>query len=171
MGDPSPTNFHGTTGLKYSREGSYDPQPAHESGKDKRVPTELKEIEELRTQHQVRLVTDEEDGTGIDRLPNGVYGFTYSPASENFPLFKKRDLNSYEAHKLPNGSTLLVGYSNKDEADAVETSKEAAVLHLFPDPKGDATSLVVLPMARVVGHRENSQREGKGFEVRVSPAS
>ena len=135
------------------------------------MPTETKEIEDLRTKHQVKLVSDEEEGAGIDRLPGGVYGFTYSPAADNFPLFKKREINSYETHKLPDGSTILIGYLTKEEADSLDTTKEAAVLHLFPVPKDNASTLVTLPMARVQGHKENSQREGKGLEVRVGPAS
>ena len=134
------------------------------------MPIETKEIEELRTKHQVRPVSDEEEGTGIDRLPSGVYGFTYSPAADNFPLFKKQDLNSYETHKLADGSAILIGYLTKEEAETLDTTKEPALLHLFHDPKDNAATLVTLPMARVAGHRENSQREGKGLEIRVVPA-
>ncbi len=32
--------------------------------------------EQLRAAHGVRLVTEREEGTGVDRLPDGVYGFT-----------------------------------------------------------------------------------------------
>lgn len=134
-----------------------------------RVPTELKEIEDLRTQHQLRRVSEEENGTGIDRLPKGVYGFTYSPAADNFPLFKKRDLNCYEAHKLPDGSALLLGYLTKEEASQLASNKKTSILHLFPDLNEKATELVIIPMAQVVGHKENSQREGKGFEIHVAP--
>ncbi len=144
-------------------------RPRAQKRKDERVPTELKVIEGLRTQHQLRRVTEEEDGTGIDRLPKGVYGFTYSPAADNFPLFKKRDLNCYEAHKLPDGSALLVGYLTKEEASQLASNEKTSVLHLFPNPNEKATELVTIPMARVVGHKENSQREGKGFEIHVAP--
>ncbi|HLE21471.1 MAG TPA: hypothetical protein VJB88_10175 [Vicinamibacteria bacterium] len=136
-------------------------------GYDRRA---MREMEDLRSRHQVRLVSDEEEGIGIDRLPRGVYGFTYSPAAENFPLFRKQDLNSYEAHKLPDGNAVLLGYLTREEADRLESAEEATVLHLFPNAKGEAGTLVILPMARVVGHREYSQREGKGLEVRVGPA-
>ncbi len=135
------------------------------------MPTETKELKGLRTKHQLRLVSDEEEGTGVDRLLGGVYGFTYSPAADNFPLFKKREINSYETHKLPDGSIILIGYLTKEEADTLDTTKESAIIHLFPDLKEEATTLVMLPMSRVVGHREHSQREGKGLEIRVGPAS
>jgi hypothetical protein len=134
------------------------------------VPTEVKEIEELRTKHQVRLVTDEEEGTGIDRLPKGVYGFTYSPAADNFPLFKKQEINAYESHKLPDGTALLIGYLTPREADTLETTKQSALLHLFPNAKNEAATLVTIPMTRVQSHKENSQRSGTGLEIHVGPS-
>jgi len=142
---------------------------ANQKEKGYAVPTELREIEDLRAQHQVRIVTEEEDGTGIDRLPKGVYGFTYSPAADNFPLFYKNNLNCYEAHKLPDGSALLVGYLNKEEASQLASNDKTRLLHLFPNPNENATELAILPMARVVGHEENSHRKGKGFEIQVAP--
>ena len=135
------------------------------------MPTETKEIEELRTKHQLRLVSDEEEGTGVDRLPGGVYGFTYSPAADNFPLFKKHEINTYETHKLPDGSAILIGYLTKEEADILGATKEAAVIHLFPGPQDNASTLVTLRMARVQGYKEHSQRTGTGLELRVGPAS
>lgn len=135
------------------------------------MPTATKEIEDLRLQHKVRLVTDEEEGTGIDRLPAGVYGFTYSPAADNYPLFNKQEINAYESHKLADGSAVLVGYLTRQETDTLTTTKESAVIHLFPNPKGEATNLVVLPIARVQGVKEHSQRTGAGLELRVGPAS
>ena len=135
------------------------------------MPTETKEVADLRSKHQVRLVTDEEEGTGIDRLPGGVYGFTYSPGADNFPLFNKPNSHSYEAHKLPDGSAALVGYLTQEEAKKLNESMEATVLHLFPEPKEKAAVLVVLPMTRVLGYKEYSQRAGAGLEIRVGPAS
>ena len=134
------------------------------------MPTATKEIEELRLQHKVRLVTDEEEGTGIDGLPAGVYGFTYSPAADNYPLFVKQEINTYESHKLPDGSALLLGYLIEEETDAFTTTKESTVIHLFPNPKDKATNLVIVPIARVQGVKEHSQRSGTGLELRVSPA-
>jgi hypothetical protein len=135
------------------------------------VPTETKGIEELRHQHRVRLVTNEEEGTGIDRLPGGVYGFTYSPGADNYPLFKKQDISSYESHKLPDGKALLIGYLTQKEADTLATVKGNALIHLFPNAKDQATTLVILPMSRVVGYKEHSQRGGTGLEIRVGPGS
>ena len=44
----------------------------------------------LRTAHQVRLVSAEEEGTSLSGLPGGVYGFSYSPGLPGAPLFAIR---------------------------------------------------------------------------------
>jgi hypothetical protein len=63
------------------------------------VYTDLKSTadqEALRMAHQVRLVNSEEEGTGVNGLVGGVYGFTYSPGLVNAPLFAMRRYRSYE---------------------------------------------------------------------------
>lgn len=127
-------------------------------------------FEEIRASHGLRPLTEEESGSGVDQLPNGVYGFTYSPALENFPLFRGRDLRSYEGHKLADGSVLLLGFLTAEEKNVLDTTSESAIIHLFPEPKGDATDLVIVPMSRVLDHVEYSQRSGKGLELTVAPA-
>ena len=123
-----------------------------------------KQLEDLRAKNQVRALTEEEDGTGIDRLPSGVCGFTYSPLSENFPLFKVRDLRSYEAHKLPDGSALLLGFVTQGESIQIEAGRESVTIHLFPEPMGEASFFTAVPTGRVQSHVEHSQRVDKGLE-------
>jgi hypothetical protein len=135
------------------------------------VTTDTKEIEELRTKHQVRTIQQEDEGLGVDRQPNGVYGFTYSPAEENFPLFSKQDLNSYEAHKLPDGSVLLVGFVTGETANKIEAGRETMTAYLFPVPKEEAAVMVSIPMARVISHTQHSQRQGTGLELQIGPIS
>lgn len=125
-------------------------------------------FEEVRTARGLRPLTDEESGSGVDRLPNGVYGFTYSPALENFPLFRDRDLRSYEGHKLDDGSVLVLGFLIPEEKKVFETATENATIHLFPEPKDAATELVTVPTSRVVSHVEYSQRTGNGLELTIA---
>ncbi len=126
-------------------------------------------FEEIRSAHKLRALTDDESGSGVDKLPNGVYGFTYSPAIENFPLFAERDLRSYEGHKHADGNVVLLGYLTAQEKAVYEAASEKATIHLFPEPKDDATELVTVPMTRVLGQVEYSQRTGKGLELSVGP--
>jgi hypothetical protein len=127
-----------------------------------------KAFERIRSAHGLRSLTAEESGTGVDRLPAGVYGFTYSPAEKNFPLFHDRDLRSFESHKLEDGSVYLLGFVTGAEKDAFE-SAQPATLNLLPEPKGSADRLVRVPMSRVTSYVENSARKGTGFELVVSP--
>ena len=124
-------------------------------------------FEEIRSAHQLRPLTEDESGDGVDNLPKGVYGFTYSPALENFPLFKVRDLRCYEGHKLADGSVVLLGFVTADEKQKLENTAEKATIHLFAEPTGDVDELVTLPMSRILGHVEYSQRGGKGLELSI----
>jgi hypothetical protein len=123
------------------------------------------ELERIRSAHRLRALTESESGTGVNRLPNGVFGFTYSPAEENFPLFHDRDLRSFEGHKLDDGSVFLLGFLTSEERGAFETAGSSPTIHLFPEPKGAADQLVRVPLARIVRHVENSVRKGTGLEL------
>lgn len=127
-------------------------------------------VDAIRSAHQLRPLTEEESGDGVDNLPKGVYGFTYSPALENFPLFQARDLRCYEGHKLADGSVVLLGFLTAEDKQTFETTAEKATIHLFAEPTGDVDELVSVPMSRVLGHVEYSQRGGKGLELSVSSA-
>lgn len=125
-------------------------------------------LEKLRSEHGLRALTGEESGSGVDRLPSGVYGFTYSPCEDNFPLFDRRDIRAFETYKLRDGTVHLLGFLTSPEAEAFEKSEGERTLHLFAEPKGDATRLVEVPLSRIVDHVEGSQRKGTGLELKVS---
>lgn len=127
-------------------------------------------FEKIRSARKLRPLAEDESGDGVDNLPKGVYGFTYSPALENFPLFKDRDLRCYEGHKLADGSVVLLGFLTAEEKQKLENTSAKATIHLFAEPTGDVDELVSLPMSRVLGHVEYSQRGGKGLELSISAA-
>jgi hypothetical protein len=128
------------------------------------------ELEQIRSAHRLRALTDSESGSGVNRLPNGVYGFTYSPAEENFPLFNDRDLRSFEGHKLEDGSIFLLGFLTPEDKGAFEKTGPGPTIHLFPEPKGNAVQFVRVPLVRIVRHVENSVRKGTGLELLLRPA-
>ncbi len=49
----------------------------------------LPERQALRDGSNLRIVTSKEEGTDIQHLPAGVYGFTGAPAAAEIPLFIK----------------------------------------------------------------------------------
>ena len=85
------------------------------------VYTELRatsDQEALRQTHQVRLVNANEEGSGVNALPGGVFGFTYSPGLPSSPLFAVRRYRSYETHKLPSGEIYIIGFATAESARA-----------------------------------------------------
>jgi hypothetical protein len=128
------------------------------------------ELERLRSKHRLRALTEDESGTGFQHLPNGVFGFTYSCPEENFPLFKNRDLRSFESHKLEDGSVFILGFLTREEKSALEQPAGSPGIHLLPEPKAPADQLVRVPLARVARHVEHSARMGSGLELFLKPA-
>src|SRR5277367_559002 len=73
-------------------------------------------LQDLRTRHQVRALTPEEEGTAIAVLPSGVYGFTYAPGQPEVPLFSKNSYHSFEMHKAADGTEYVLGFVTPSEA-------------------------------------------------------
>ena len=120
----------------------------------------------FRKKHQVRLVTEEEEGFGVHRLPNGVYGYTFAPGLDKAPLFRAHKYQSFEAHKLADGTVVLIGFVTSEAAKRIETF-EPAKLRLRPEPGEDAVVAVAVPLWRIQRHKEYSTRDGKGLEIEL----
>lgn len=127
--------------------------------------------ETLRETDQVRLVTTEEEGLGVNALPNGVYGFTYSPALPNAPLFAQRRFRSYETHKLASGETYIVGFAPPEVVQQVVSSPVEVTVVIQPEPDGEAQTLVKIPYARIRKHGQYAAPNQHGFTVTVTPAA
>ena len=121
--------------------------------------TTVNDLEQLRAAHRVRLVDDAEEGFAADRLPNGVYGFTYAPAEASIPLFVKKNWHSFEIHKLEDGEILLVGFVTAKEAEMIRSGQQGEVI-LFPDPWEESKELVSVPMSRALPAKKGPSREG-----------
>ena len=126
--------------------------------------------ETLRQVNQVRIVTEAEEGTGLNALPGGVYGYTYSPGLANAPLFASRRYRSYEIHKLPSGEAFITGFVTADDAARVSTSNEDVMVQVQPEPTEAASVLVQVPYARIRQHRQYAAPNQDGFAVTLSPA-
>ena len=122
--------------------------------------------ETLRAAHQVRIVSGAEEGTGVNALPAGTYGFTYSPGLASSPLFAVRRYRSYETHKLATGETFLIGFTTADAATQLASGTEATIV-LHPEPDGDATVLVKIGYSRIRRHKGYSAPNEQGFSVTV----
>jgi hypothetical protein len=123
----------------------------------------------LRQAHRVRIVSDAEEGLGLNRLPASVYGFTYSPGIDEAPLFAKRSFRSYEAHKLENGDVTLIGFTSAESARQLTTSTEDISLQVQPQPEPGQDTLVEIPYARIRRHKGYAAPNQHGFSVTVAP--
>jgi hypothetical protein len=136
------------------------------------VYTETKDTadqEALRTAHQVRLVSAQEEGNSVSALPGGVYGFTYSPGLPGAPLFAVRRYRCYETHKLPSGEVFVIGFARSDVARALSTASEEMTLQIHPQPEGAFDTLVTIPYSRIRQHRQYAAPNQDGFTVSVRP--
>lgn len=124
----------------------------------------------LREAHQVRVVSAEEEGNGVNALPGGVYGFTYSPGLQSAPLFAIRRYRSYETHKLPSGDVFIVGFAKSDVARELSTASQEMTLQIHPQPEGEYQTLMTIPYSRIRHHRQYAAPNQDGFTVTVQPA-
>jgi hypothetical protein len=125
--------------------------------------------EALRQTHQVKLVATNEEGSGVNALPGGVYGFTYSPGLPSSPLFAIRRFRSYEIHKLPSGEVYVIGFATSDAARALSTATEEMTTQIHPQPEGDHDVLVTISYSSIRRHRQYASPNQDGFTVTVLP--
>jgi hypothetical protein len=127
--------------------------------------------ETLRAVHQVRPVTNTEEGTGVNALPGGVYGFTYSPGLPNAPLFSVRRYRSFETHKLASGEVFIIGFVTRDAAGQMTSSAAAMMVQIQPEPEGSTDTLVAVPYSRIRQHRQYAAPNQHGFAVTLRPVT
>jgi hypothetical protein len=123
--------------------------------------------EALRAAHQVRLITEAEEGTGLHRLPGGVYGFTYSPGLPGAPLFRTARYRCFEIHKLPSGEAFVIGFAASDDVRALSTAEHEVTVRMQPGPKPGLDTLVTVPYSRIRHHRQYAAPNQDGFTVTV----
>ena len=122
--------------------------------------------ETLRESGGVRLVTEQEEGAGVNILPDGVYGYTYSPGLPNAPLFATRRYRSYEIHKIA-GESFIVGFVTADASRDLASAPGDVTLQLLPEPSPEAAVLVKFPYSRIHTHRQYAAPNQQGFTVTV----
>jgi hypothetical protein len=121
--------------------------------------------EDVRASHGVRVVDEHEEGTGVNALPGGVYGYTYSPGLPNAPLFAARRFRSYETHKLANGDIFVIAYADADTAQQIANVPTDVTVRVHSEPKDGAAVLVQIPYARIRRHRQYAAPNQDGFLV------
>jgi hypothetical protein len=128
-----------------------------------------KEQEMLRISNKVKLINEVLEGTGIDALPGGIYGFTFSPALHNSPLFRAKHFRSYEIHKLDTGLVCLIGFVQIVDATRFKDAKETFDVLIQPEPEPDADVLLAIPYSCISQHHQFSVPTDHGIKIAVTP--
>ena len=105
-----------------------------------------------------------------ERLPEGVFGYTTAPAADELPLFDVPVFRCFEIHKLASGEICWVGYVTEQEAEAFKTGREPVALDLYPDPYGQATSLISVPETRVDRRKPPTRDHGNSMRMELAPS-
>lgn len=115
--------------------------------------------EELRSRHQLRQLEPEEEGTAIERLPVGVYGFTYAPGQPEVPIFARPSYHAFEIHKRSDGSQHILGFLTPDEETTLQAGSQGSPMILYPAPWEAAQVFVCIPCGRIIPPGKLLRRE------------
>jgi hypothetical protein len=134
-------------------------------GKMPEVKAVSKEVLELRQAHQLRPLTEREDGTKIQDLPNGIYGFSMcsvvalrATRGNTFPL---------EIHKH-DGIVYYVGYASDEHIEKYLTRQKNFHILTSPHSGEGASSLFEIPVEFVSKCEERPLKDGYLFDLFVT---
>lgn len=126
---------------------------------------------QLRQRHGVRLVQGAEEGEVIKYLNGGLYGFTYAPATTDTGLFARRAFLSFEVHKLADYSIHILGCVTPAAKAAIESRTDTIEIEFWPEPYGEATELILLPLALLAHSRQPVRGNGSMIKTLLRPRS
>jgi hypothetical protein len=156
----------GVVGLLSARRNTAPSQPAQVPALNPESQANCKR-ETLRKKHGVQLIDRQHEGLGFSRVPPGSFGWSYTPSGEA-PLFSSQTFQSFEMHKSPDGTGYLIGFVTESDKVRIEAKTETLDVRLFPEPYGDATALVGLPLQQVhIRTRQPNRSGGNWLPVTV----
>ena len=123
------------------------------------------EVLRLRHKHQLRPLTEREEGTKIEELPNGIYGFStcrvvavHATRGNTFSLeIQKHD-----------GIIFYVGYASDEEIDQYLTRQKNFHILTSSHPRKGASSLFDIPVEFVSKCEERPVGDGYLFDLFVT---
>lgn len=128
------------------------------------------EIEQMRATHRVVPVSKDDEGYSFKKIANSVYGFTYAPGNQDFGLFLKQPRQSYEVHKLADGTILILGYTTTEFAEKLK-STGAQDFQMYPEPREEYNVLVALPHDRIANAKALDRDDFNKFKASLRPSS
>ncbi len=123
------------------------------------------EVLRLRREQQLRPLTEREDGTKIQDLPNGIYGFSMCSVVEL--RAKRGNLLSLEIHKY-NGIVYYIGYASDEHIEKYLTRQKDFHILTSPHPRKGASTLFEIPVEFVSKCEERTGGDGALFDLFVT---
>ena len=124
-----------------------------------------KEVLALRREHQLRPLTEREDGTKIQDLPNGIYGFSMCSVVS---LSAKRGSTFALEIQKHDGIVYYVGYAAEEDIEKYLTRKKNFHILTSPHPRERASSLFEIPVEFVSKCEERHLVDGMFFDLFVT---
>ncbi len=128
---------------------------------------ETKARETFRAQNRVKLVEKAQAGESAQKLPAGLYGFSYTPYGTETPLFFSKPYASFEVHTMAGGELLTVCFATASVAAQVNSGAETEMLELFPENVGEANVPVLAPISRMAGAKALLRDKHNCLRVRM----
>jgi hypothetical protein len=122
------------------------------------------EVLRLRQKHQLRPLTEREEGTRMQDLPNGIYGFSRCSVVELRAT--RGNIYSLEIQKH-DGILFYVGYVSDQDIDHYLARHKNFHILTFPHPREGASSLLDIPVEFVSKCEERSDEDGVLFDLFV----
>jgi len=124
------------------------------------------ELETLRRKHQLRPLTELEDGTNIQDLPNGIYGFSMCRIVS---LSARRGTtHSLEIHKHHDGIVYYVGYASDKHIRKYLAREMNFHILTFPYSWERTSTLFEIPVDFVSKCESRPSRDGYVFDLFVN---
>jgi len=124
-----------------------------------------KEILRLRHEHQLRPLTEREEGTKIEELPNGVYGFSMC----RVVALRATRGNTFSLEIQKHDRIVFyVGYASDEEIEQYLTRQKNFHILTSPYPRKGASSLFEIPVEFVSKCEERPVGDGYLFDLFVS---
>ena len=156
-------NFSVNVADRWSRDYQAKNTP-HDVGRIPEGNAVPNEILRLRHKHQLRPLTKREEGTRIQDLPNGIYGFSKCSVVELRAM--RGDTFSLEIQKH-DGIIFYVGYDSDEEIEQYLTLQKNFHILTSPHPRKGASSLFDIPIEFVSKCEERPDGDGVLFDLFV----
>lgn len=145
--------------------GSQAKNAPREVGKVQEGNAVPREILRLRHKHQLRPVTEREEGMKIDELPNGIYGFSKCNVDTLRATHGNTPSLEIQRH---GGIVFYAGYTSDEDIEKYLTRQKNFHIRMSPYPRKEAPSLLDIPIEFVSKCEEHPDGDGSIFDLFVS---